>query len=77
MQFIMRVIAERLGTMTQQQIKSEYQAIRERMRVLEQELDAERARIKVNQAYCRHPNGYPTSCMGDSGYHCPDCGHSR
>ncbi len=35
------------------------------------------AQRRVFQDMCDHPNGYKTSCMGDTGFHCPDCKHSR
>ncbi len=41
------------------------------------EVKATRARLEAIQSLCDHPNGYATSCMGDSGYHCPDCKYSR
>lgn len=34
------------------------------------------AELKAYQNECNHANGYKTSCMGDSGFDCPDCGYS-
>lgn len=35
------------------------------------------AQLEGIQMQCKHPNGFETSCMGDPGYYCPDCGYSR
>lgn len=41
------------------------------------EIESDRARLEYYQNKCGHANGYQTSCMGDLGFHCPDCGYSR
>ena len=41
------------------------------------EVKATYARLEAIQSLCKHPDGYATSCMGDSGYYCPDCKYSR
>lgn len=33
-----------------------------------------RTKIRSVRSRCPHPNRYETSCMGDTGWHCPDCG---
>jgi len=33
-----------------------------------------RTKIRSVQERCRHPDKFETSCMGDKGWHCPDCG---
>lgn len=35
-----------------------------------------RARIRAIQMKCNHIRIRATSCMGDSGTWCPDCGHT-
>lgn len=35
------------------------------------------AQLEVYQDICEHPNGYETSCMGETGFYCPDCKYSR
>jgi len=61
-----------------------YQAdIRQRSEVIKRELrkaqgvvETIRGSIRGLQRECDHPNQYATSCMGDPGTHCPDCGYS-
>jgi hypothetical protein len=36
-----------------------------------------RTKIRSVQNRCHHPNKYVTSCMGDTGWRCPDCGDGR
>jgi len=31
-------------------------------------------KIRSVQSRCSHPNKFETSCMGDTGWRCPDCG---
>jgi hypothetical protein len=70
-------IENRILMYTQDEIKSEVakhkRKISELRAVYEGDVGIERAHIKKYQAFCKHPNGYRTSCMGDTGYHCPDC----
>lgn len=33
--------------------------------------------LAMLETICRHPRGYETSCMGDRGFRCPDCGYVR
>lgn len=56
-------------------IKDDADAIRARIRELRGEIRIEEARLGVVRARCSHPHIYETSCMGDLGTHCPDCGH--
>lgn len=63
--------------MTQDEIKAQRQVHRDRILDLQGEINVERARIGVLVAKCKHPKGYATSCMGDSGWSCPDCGYAR
>ena len=37
-------------------------------------VDLVRTKIRSVQGRCPHPNRFETSCMGDTGWHCPDCG---
>lgn len=41
------------------------------------EIHAQHARLVPYQDQCQHPNGYETSCMGDSGFRCEECGYER
>lgn len=57
--------------------------IRKRMKEHQKARNKAEAQIKACytelRAYefeCNHANGYKTSCMGDSGFTCPDCGYS-
>lgn len=43
----------------------------------EAEIAAQYARLDYFQNRCSHPNGYQTSCMGDLGFKCDDCGYER
>lgn len=55
-------------------IRSEAEAICDRIRDLRGEIDIEIARLRVVQARCKHPNKYQYSAMGELGLKCPDCG---
>jgi hypothetical protein len=33
-----------------------------------------RTKIRSAQSRCSHPNRFETCCMGETGWHCPDCG---
>lgn len=66
--------------MTQDEIKAgterhaaRIEAIRAEMNGL---IEIQRGWLRYYQGFCKHPNIYATSCMGDSGTHCPDCGYS-
>ena len=63
--------------MTQEQIKAAADAIHDRMLELRGKIDIERAKLGVVQSRCKHPGQYATSCMGDPGIYCPDCGWAR
>lgn len=41
------------------------------------EIKANAARLEPYYNKCGHPNGYKTSCMGESGFYCPECGYDR
>ena len=45
--------------------------------IAEGEVDAARAKLRAVQQLCDHANGYQTSCMGESGFYCPDCFYTR
>ena len=55
-------------------IKTDAEAIRDRIRELQGEVEVERARLRVVQARCRHPNKFKYSVQGDMGEKCPECG---
>lgn len=67
--------------MTPAKIRAKYHRHRDRIAVIRAEAQGrcavEGGHIAGLQAICKHPEGYATSCMGDPGYHCPDCGLSR
>lgn len=69
------------GKMTQDEIRTEFHRRRDKIRDLRADFEGavgiERAHLNALEQKCRHPNGYQTSCMGETGYHCPDCGYSR
>lgn len=33
----------------------------------------ERAHVNKFRAFCKHPARHTTSCMGETGWRCPDC----
>ena len=45
--------------------------------IAEGEVNAARAKLRAVQQLCDHPGGYATSCMGESGFYCPDCFYTR
>lgn len=45
--------------------------------IAEGEVDAARAKLRAVQHLCDHPGGYATSCMGETGYYCPDCFYTQ
>lgn len=57
-------------------IRARIALIREKIVDLESELEGELARLRGVQRKCDHPRAYEKSSMGDSGFHCPDCGKS-
>jgi tRNA(Ile2) C34 agmatinyltransferase TiaS len=40
------------------------------------EMNACYARLEGYAHFCNHANGYETSCMGERGFKCPDCGYN-
>jgi transposase-like protein len=70
--------------MTQDEIKKKYAASQQLISACHDDIAdaqaliaAERALLVAVQRRCKHPDGYETSTMGDSGFRCPDCGYSR
>lgn len=59
-------------------IKAAYEhhrdAIDELNAVHEGQVGIHMAHIKAGQRRCSHPSKYETSCMGERGVRCPDCG---
>jgi len=62
--------------MEMEEIKSKIAKWREKEMKHRAKMEFARGQITVYQKMCRHPNQFATSCMGDSGTHCPDCGYS-
>lgn len=62
--------------MEQSEIKGEADRALRAIRAAQGEVDVARARLRVIQMQCDHPNTFRTSHMGDPGTRCPDCGHS-
>ena len=58
-------------------LEPEFTAAKLQVAVAQARLAGVYAQRKVFQGLCHHHNGYKTSCMGDSGFHCPDCKYSR
>ena len=58
-------------------LKKELSDKRSLVILAEGEVNAVYARLNAIQDLCKHPSGYATSSMGDSGYFCPDCKYSR
>ena len=58
-------------------LKKELAEKRDVVTLAKGEVAAVYARLNAIQDLCKHPDGYATSRMGDSGYYCPDCKYSR
>lgn len=63
-------------SMTQKQIRRAAMDAKDEIKRCRGEVEVAIAKWRVVIAQCSHPDTYKTSCMGDSGTHCPDCGHS-
>jgi hypothetical protein len=67
--------------MTQDEIKAEHTRRMDAISLLNAEHEGavgiQRAHLRRIQLLCSHPDKYETSCMGESGMRCPDCGWSR
>ena len=61
--------------MTQEEIKAEYQRLSRALAAARQQVEVAQAQLRVNQAWCSHPDRFQTSTMGELGSKCPDCGH--
>ena len=55
-------------------LKAELERARDVLAEAEGGVELVRTKIRSVQRLCSHPNRYETSCMGDTGWHCPDCG---
>lgn len=58
-------------------LNAELEAARDVLADAEGGVELVRTKIRSVQSRCSHPNKFETSCMGDTGWHCPDCGDSR
>lgn len=56
-------------------IKDLYDAYKDAISFHNGEVEVLRARIRVLQAQCKHPDKYTYSAMGELGVRCPDCGY--
>jgi tRNA(Ile2) C34 agmatinyltransferase TiaS len=58
-------------------LNAELEAARDVLADAEGGVELVRTKIRSVQSRCSHPNKFETSCMGDTGWRCPDCGDSR
>ncbi|MBI4434028.1 hypothetical protein HY632_04595 [Candidatus Uhrbacteria bacterium] len=62
--------------MTPEEIRKE----RERIEAEVRKLTLKIAHLRLDREHleleCKHPHEHATSCMGESGSYCPDCGRS-
>jgi hypothetical protein len=59
---------------TQEEIRTERDAIKERIEMHQTEADVERTRLRGLWRRCKHPSQFQVSTMGELGMRCPDCG---
>lgn len=64
------------AAMTPTQIRAKRKKLEKQMKDLDRQIEHIRVEMGALSSECEHPNEYATSCMGDPGTHCPDCGHS-
>ncbi|MBI2065346.1 MAG: hypothetical protein HYT62_04855 [Candidatus Yanofskybacteria bacterium] len=62
--------------MTLSEIRRKHKEIVERRKALNNEMQKLLLEWQQLQLECDHKNKYQTSCMGELGTHCPDCGYS-
>lgn len=62
--------------MKREEIQRKHKDIVKRRKALNREIEKLLLEWRQLQLECNHENKYPTSVMGDSGVHCPDCGYS-
>lgn len=55
-------------------LKAELERARDVLAEAEGGVELVRTKMRSVQNRCGHPKRYATSCMGDTGWHCPDCG---
>jgi len=55
-------------------LKAELERARDVLAEAEGKVDLVRTKIRSVRNRCPHPNRFATSCMGDTGWRCPDCG---
>jgi hypothetical protein len=55
-------------------LNAELEAARDVLAEAEGGVELVRTKMRSVRSRCSHPNRYETSCMGDTGWHCPDCG---
>ena len=58
-------------------LNAELEVARDKLAEAQGGVELVRTKIRNVQQRCTHPNRYETSCMGDSGWRCPDCGDGR
>jgi hypothetical protein len=55
-------------------LHAELEVARDKLAEAQGGVDLVRTKIRSVQSRCSHPRRFTTSCMGDTGWHCPDCG---
>jgi hypothetical protein len=62
--------------MTRGEIKAKHKEYADKVQQLKDEIERVRLAWRQLQAECKHPKAYKTSCCGEEGNYCPDCGWS-
>lgn len=62
--------------MTSEEIRKERERLEAEIRKLKLQMEHLRLDRKHLELECTHPHQHTTSCMGELGTHCPDCGMS-
>ena len=61
--------------MTKEEIYAKYVEQMEKILIAQCDIDIARATMRANQRFCKHPDKYTYSAMGELGVKCPDCGY--
>ncbi|KKR03246.1 MAG: hypothetical protein UT31_C0026G0004 [Parcubacteria group bacterium GW2011_GWF2_39_13b] len=62
--------------MTQKEIKAKHEEYAGKIQELKEEIEKVQLAWRQLQAKCKHPKAYRTTCCGEEGHYCPDCGWS-
>lgn len=60
----------------QGEIRAKHQEYEKKMQELKDEIEQLQLAWRQLQAKCKHPNAHATTCCGEDGSYCPDCGWS-